>query len=500
MRPPRGIRRRRMNGRDVYEINFYDQRKARRYEIVGPSLREARRQRDKRLAEVKAGTYAHGGPSARMLLDELADRWVAEKTREGMRSLKDAEGCYRNHVAPALGRVRVEDVTPRMVAELVAELARGPLAAKTVRNIHGTLHAILELARFEELIVANPASLPRGKLPKIGKKKKPRFSREELWQLVTDPSIATHRRVFYAMQGLGGLRLGEASGRRWRDLDAETPELWALLVDSQYEDQPLKTDDGEDTRERIVPVHPALRAILERWRREGYPALYGRHPTPEDWLAPDPKTGAPRSQNQAIKALYRDLDRIGIPRQVGSAKKGRACHAFRHAFISLARSDGARRDVLERVTHNAKGDVLDGYTDWEWTAMCEAVSCLRIDAGRAEVVELEVAREGSNDESPPPSASADGGGDGGGDRSDPCFSDGGGGNRTGFRSRRSESSRAFAVLDGGKSAPPKPREEALGLPTVAGRHHLERAAKLLKDAGHAVEARAVEAVLARLPR
>jgi len=136
---PPGIRRRRVRGRDFYEINFYDQHRERRFENAGPSLRQAKRLRAKRLAEVKAGTYDHGRPRPTMTLDELARRWEAEKEREGMRSLGDAMGCYRNHVAPVLGQTRIEDLTPKMVAALVAELSRGPLAAKTVRNVHGAL-------------------------------------------------------------------------------------------------------------------------------------------------------------------------------------------------------------------------------------------------------------------------------------------------------------------------------------------------------------------------
>ncbi len=438
-----GIRQRTIRGRRVYEINFYDQGGARRFEIVGPSRRRARAVRAQRLAEVKAGTYRPEAPGARMTLDELATRWAAEKAADGMRSLSDAEACYRNHVAPTLGDVALDDLTPRMVADLVTELGRRGLAAKTVRNVHGALHSILELGRFDELIGANPASLPRGKLPKVGKKKKPRFSRDELWQLMTDPAIAEHRRVFYALMGLAGLRLGEASGRRWRDLDEDAAGLAALTVDTQYDDQPLKTDDGEETHERIVPVHPALRATLERWRREGFAALYGRHPGADDWLCPDPKTGEPRTQNQAVKALYRDLARAGIPHRVGGSKRGRGCHAFRHAFISLARSDGARRDVLERVTHNAKGDVLDGYTDWEWSAMCEAVSCLRLEVERAQVHHLELAAG----DPAGPRASLDGGGNGGGDRFDPRIPSGGGGSRTRVREQSATLPSTCVVCD-----------------------------------------------------
>ena len=45
---------------------------------------------------MKAGTYRPGATS-RMTLNELADVWEAQKTRDGMRTLSDARSCYDNH-------------------------------------------------------------------------------------------------------------------------------------------------------------------------------------------------------------------------------------------------------------------------------------------------------------------------------------------------------------------------------------------------------------------
>lgn len=388
---PRGITERRGANGTTYRINFVDQHGRRRFEPAGTVLREAIQQRARRLAEVEAGTYGTGEIAPGASLDELAARFFAAARRKGRRSVDDDEARYRLHIAPHFGEQAIGELRPAHVAAWLEDLAGGHLSPKSVRNCHGVLHSMLELARFEEQVIANPASLPRGKLPRVGKKKKARFTREEHWRLLTAPpeAIAPWRRVFYALQGLAGLRLGEASGRRWRDLDTDTPGLAALLVSSQYDDQPLKTaDGGEDTRERLVPVHPALAAELEEWRRVGFVRLFGRHPRPGDWICPDPRTGKPRTQNQAIKALYRDLERVGIPHRDPSTGLGRACHAFRHSFISLARSDGARKDALEPITHNPRGDILDGYTSWEWPTMCEAVACLSFDRERADVVQL----------------------------------------------------------------------------------------------------------------
>lgn len=375
---PKGItERKRAGGRVTYRISFTDQAGELRQE-THPTFEVAKRERARRVAEVEAGTYRPPGAAApSMTVGAFADVWLDEQRAKGARSFVDMEIIVRLHIKPALGERRLDALTPPDVAAWVAGMK---CSAKSARNRHGVLHSVLQLAHFRGLVASNVATLPRGMLPTIGKKRQPRFTRDEVWQLVSDSRIPAHRRVFYALQALGGLRLGEASGRRWRDLDTDTPTLAALTVATQYNDRPLKTAKGERSAERTVPVHPALAEVIEGWRRHGFRALYGRDPKPGDWLAPDPKTGKPRTREQARNALARDCERIGID--------ARGTHALRRAFISLARGDGARADVLEIITHNAAGRIIDLYTSLEWAPLCEAVLCLRFELHRAEVVPL----------------------------------------------------------------------------------------------------------------
>ena len=60
--------------------------------------------------------------------------------------------------------------------------------------------------------------------------------------------------MFYALMALGGLRLGEASGRRWRDLDTEAPILWALEVATQYQDRPPQPAKDDDRGPETTPI------------------------------------------------------------------------------------------------------------------------------------------------------------------------------------------------------------------------------------------------------
>ena len=42
------------------------------------------------------------------------------------------------------------------------------------------------------------------------------------------------------------------------------------------------------------------------------------------------------------------------------------------------RVDGARRDVLEQITHAPRGNIVDLYTTLPWPTLCEAVQCLTV--------------------------------------------------------------------------------------------------------------------------
>ena len=50
---------------------------------------------------------------------------------------------------------------------------------------------------------------------------------------------------------------------------------------------------------------------------------------------------------------------------------------MRHTFISLARGDGARSDVLRWITHGPTGDIVDLYRTLPWETLCTEVMKLR---------------------------------------------------------------------------------------------------------------------------
>ena len=142
------------------------------------------------------------------------------------------------------------------------------------------------------------------------------------------------------------------------------PTLGKLSVPTQYLDELTKTRVSKP-----VPVHPVLAAMLESWREEGFPFYFGRAPRPDDLLVPS-RLGRVRSVHHMHRKLQEDLARLGF--------RGRRQHDARSTFITLALSDGARKDVLRALTHPSPKSAFDVYPSFPWEITCEAVAQLKI--------------------------------------------------------------------------------------------------------------------------
>ncbi len=344
------------------------------WEKSGKDAREAARLDRRRIAEVAAGTY-QPSPTAGLTVGTYAERWLAARTNA---FAENEERFYRLHVlgrSPWFARQRLDDVRPVHIKRLVDELAKpyvnakgkpAKLSVKSVSLAYGVVTGIFRDARLAEHIDHDPCILPPGTIRRGITKRRLPYSAEEARAMLS-PALPIDRRVLAGLALMTGMREGEIAGRRWRDIDDGPSTLSALTVASQYQDLPLKTDRAGDTHPRAVPILPELAALLTEWWRS-WELYYLRPPTLDDFILPHRDTLESHSKSSLYKAWRRAC--------VGAGVTNRSLHSTRHTFISMARRGGARKDVLERVTHNAQGDVVDTYTHWDWAPLCEAVLCL----------------------------------------------------------------------------------------------------------------------------
>jgi integrase len=363
-----GVFARKRKGKKVYYIGFQWQ-KRQQQELVGTDKAAARRLLAQRAREVAAGTYSPQHKTGAVKAAQYAHTWGEARTNI---TAADDRTRLRLHFVPYLGDMKIEDIRPRDIIAWVKRLrAESNLEAKAIINVYGTVRTMFKHAVIDELIAATPCVLPENVLPPKPSKEPGIYEKAAVLKLITDERVPLDRRVFYALAFLTGMRHGELAGRRWKDWDRDAEPLTALHVRTQYNDQPLKSPDGK-LRPRTVPVHPLLAEMLTAWRDEGFPRQFGRKPEPEDFLVPSRR--GPRAHRTVRRSLTnlveRDCPAVGV--------EPLTFHRTRDTFVSLCRRAGAPKDVVERITHNASGSVIDSYTHLDWTPLCAAVLLVQL--------------------------------------------------------------------------------------------------------------------------
>lgn len=340
--------------------------------------------------ELEAARIAQGtkGVTVRAFLEQRIAK------RSGVvRSARNEAHYFRAFVIPTLGAMELAKVERAHVRDMMAGVrgAVSPktgqqLAARTVLHVYRAFSAACADAVLDGVIAANPCTLRarRGELPVKGQgdrkwRSSSVYSLAEIEQLVTSPAIPADRRTMYALEALLGVRSAEACGLRWGDYEPAAVPLGRMLVERQADgakgERPTKTGEVRD-----VPVHPALARLLDAWRREGFPMLFGRRPTSADPIVPTRNDMTGRSfrvPTSVHNRLLDDCDRLGLPRRRW------AQHALRASFLTLLENAEANVAIGRRATHAAPADVVGGYIRVSWGDLCREVAKMPLAVGQS---------------------------------------------------------------------------------------------------------------------
>ncbi|MBR0162966.1 MAG: site-specific integrase [Oscillospiraceae bacterium] len=234
--------------------------------VYAKTKREVRDKLNKTLTEIKEGTYLE--PTT-MTVGQWLDTWLKEyKINIRPETKASYEMHIRIHLKPDLGRIRLNKLTTHQIQLLYNKLIneRG-LSPKTVKNVHGALHAALEQAKINGYLRINPSEGTT--LPKIEK--------EEVKTMDIDDVSA----FLQAIKGdpyelplfvdlFTGLRQGELLGLTWDCVDFEKG---TLLINKQhnrakgekeYHFSPLK-----NSRPRcLTPASAVMDALREQKKRQ----------------------------------------------------------------------------------------------------------------------------------------------------------------------------------------------------------------------------------------
>lgn len=169
-------------------------------------------------------------------------------------------------------------------------------------------------------------------------------------QKLIDAGLPRSARYVFAVAT--GMREGELSGLKWRDVS-----LAAAIPSAKVERQLLPTlsfGPPKNNSYRSIPLHPAAIEALTWWHAEGWQKLVGREPLPDDAVFPNGDGDHTRPRSEDIRE---DLERLGCAPTVDGFNVTQ--QSTRRTFATALSDAGFSNSIIHRLLRGKGGDVND---------------------------------------------------------------------------------------------------------------------------------------------
>jgi integrase len=321
-----------------------------RWHKAGRTLDEAERRLPELVQQVHHGVYVAN--SRTTVKDYLVKTWLpATRVRASTAAL------YRTivdvYVVPNIGSVRLQELNPAHLNALYDTLETSgrkngkPLAAKTVRNVHTTLHRAFRDAVKWELLIRNPADAADP--PKVERTAPAHWTGEDVAKFM----VATRDDrlgPLWLTIATTGMRRGEALALRWEDVSLEHARAsihrsLAWVAGKADWNEP-KTKAGW----RTVPLPPETVTVLREHRKRQLEERLAAGELYEDsGLLFTLEDGSPIPPGRVTKGFVRAVERAGLPRL--------SPHGLRHTWATVALEAGVLTKVVADVLGHSSATI-----------------------------------------------------------------------------------------------------------------------------------------------
>lgn len=317
--------------------------------VYAPTRAECQKKLDELRRRVATGLLGDAKVE-RDTVEALIRSWL-----DGKRGTVD-EGSWRrhknnvvNHLAPAIGKLKVGALRADDLRRLYARKSQEGLAPRTIKYIHTTISQALDQA-------VKDGDLPRSvaanvRTPKLERKEMRPLTPEEVGRLRAAAS-GDRLSALWTLAAYVGCREGELLGLKWTDFDWEraTITIQRTLV-RVGNGAPEYGDPKTRAGLRTLPLpRAALSALREHRDRQ----VFERRRLGEDYtdygLVFGSHTGTPLLARNVIRAFKALLERVGLPRTI-------RVHDLRHTAATAMLASGTDIATTARVLGHASPQV-----------------------------------------------------------------------------------------------------------------------------------------------
>jgi integrase len=351
--------RERPEGSGVYWV-FIDHQGKRRAKKIGRDRKTAiavGKKIEAKLALGEMGVLEKREPST--TFKQYAEEWMEgfaktalkESTYRGYRSVLD------KHLEPAFGKKPLIEITRSDVKAFIFQKIKGGMSAERAKRIKATLSGIFSHAVEDGLIQANPSArldkMLKAKDQSLNKEISPYTAEElEIYLEAVRTGFTEHFPMFLTLARTG-LRLSEALGLQWGDIDfrggfIEIKRGWV----NQRE---TTTKTGKTRR---VDATPQLLATLRSFRqqRKEQTLKNGWGEVPE-WVFINQEGKPLDPGNLRGRVHYKACEKAKLRRV--------RIHDIRHSYATIRISSGHNiADVSRQLGHASIKITIDTYYHW----------------------------------------------------------------------------------------------------------------------------------------
>ena len=278
------------------------------------------------------------------------------------------QGSLNHWIYPALGDLKMPDITPVNISALLLSMQSQGKAHGTCVKVYTILHSLFKMAYMSDVVTTNPmdkVERPRPRKDELKEKDVEAYTTEEVQRIfATLENEPLKWRIQLRLLIDTGIRRGECCGLQKKDIDfkANTITISGNLCYTPQKGNYL--DTPKSGKVRTIDVDPEIISLLHELRREQANQAISAY------VFTQPSSLEPMHPQSPARYMQKFSKRYNVP--------GLHPHKLRHTFASIAITNGADvASVSEKPGHSDKAVTLRMYTHADQESMKRASQIFR---------------------------------------------------------------------------------------------------------------------------